>query len=352
MRLATIISLIIAAGTLHVRAADKRPGYLKHLQGVPRFAISPDGKTLVHGGDGIAYIDDFKTLKRKHKIPVERVIMDERGIRRFSGGPIAIAFSPDGKTVALMNRFAEIQVHDLATGTRTGAVLFPKRIEALLGVPGPSVFQIRFSPDGKTLALLVVNRLALFETRTGKHRKTIKGVCGFVATNDGRFLAVKAKGVFSPIEPAIKVSPDIINLATGKSVGKLKLMNPMNTPNGVVFSQDGRLVAFAGRSGVVVWDVKTGKQKQAFQGNAKESFECGIKFSSNGKIVVVASVDQTDGIAFRIRAWNLATGRIVLKKESRRKPPQILGATPGGNAMMYRFGTTGRIELFRFRDSK
>jgi hypothetical protein len=123
---------------------NARPGlitFLHHDAGITAVAFSPDGKTLAAGYQGGVSGGGV-------------VLFDVAGRRRL-GEPLAVqafvralAFSPDGKTLA-----AGYQVGDGVSGG--GVVLFDVAGRRRLGEPlavQAFVEALAFSPDGKTLA--------------------------------------------------------------------------------------------------------------------------------------------------------------------------------------------------------
>jgi len=96
-----------------------------HNEHVGYAAFSPDGKTLVTGGDWTVRFWDVRTGKEKLKV---------RGDSSIDG----IAFNSDGKTVAFSEQGVPVRILDAATGQKLSAV------------NGRS--PIAFSPNGKQLA--------------------------------------------------------------------------------------------------------------------------------------------------------------------------------------------------------
>ncbi len=123
--------------------ATRRP--IRRLQGHMNFCVSldfsPDGTLMASGGrDGTAILWSTATWTRARTLlNPDKNSLFEDGSR---GMVEDVAFSPDGKTLALASREASVQLWEVATG---------KLLETLKGHPS-SVNAVAFSPDGRTLA--------------------------------------------------------------------------------------------------------------------------------------------------------------------------------------------------------
>jgi WD40 repeat protein len=89
----------------------------------------------------------------------------------------ALAAAPDGKTLALAagfgrrNEAPHISFWDLASGDEVGRVEGLMTVDPMRRNFGGGVFQaLAYSPDGRTLAVLVEGRVLLVEVATGKSR--------------------------------------------------------------------------------------------------------------------------------------------------------------------------------------
>ena len=154
-----------------------------HTSGIKCIAFSPDGQTLASGGtDSTIRLWDPHTGQPKatlirHKGPVER-----------------IAFSPDGNTLASAsftqrdqynrNPNYAIWLWDLQTGKQ----------KAQLSGHTEYVLAVAFSPDGKTLASASKDTtIRLWDIQTGKHLMTftgdVKENASVAFSPDGKILA-------------------------------------------------------------------------------------------------------------------------------------------------------------------
>ena len=136
----------------------------------------------------------------------------------------------------------------------------PNRSRSVLGEqPTKWVTDLAFAPDGKTL----VNR--------SEYR---------IAEEKGW------RGTQGPIE--------IWDVDTGEQLAAL----PVGRVKGVQFSGDGKTLAITGSNGCAIWDIKTRRETNTFQGVV------GAKFSGDGKTLVIIESDNY-GI------WDLVTQRKI-----------------------------------------
>ena len=105
-------------------------GVLSHESPVDAAAFSPDGKTVLTGGDdSTARLWDAATGQ-----PIGQPI-------RHEGVVTSVAFSPDGKTILTGSTDKTARLWDAATGQPVGSP-FPH---------GGEVMAVAYSPDGKTI---------------------------------------------------------------------------------------------------------------------------------------------------------------------------------------------------------
>ena len=119
---------------------------VRHLNGHTNYCVSldfsRDGTLLASGSrDGTAILWSTATWKatRTLRNSDANALFPQGGRRGMVEG---VAFSPDGKTLAMASREANVQLWDVATG---------KLLEALKG-HSSAVLAVVFSPDGRTLA--------------------------------------------------------------------------------------------------------------------------------------------------------------------------------------------------------
>src|SRR5262249_39710756 len=157
--------------------------------GVMALDFAPDGKRLVCGGSRVLRLFDTATGKQ----------LDILG----AGQTRAVAFAPDGKTLARSSQDTGARLYD------------PAPLKSLQRVPGQAYAagRLAYSPDSKTLVTGDGNqRLRLWDVATGKKRREIdaeEAIESVAVSRDGGTLA--AGGLGSTIR--------LWDLATGRRRG-------------------------------------------------------------------------------------------------------------------------------------
>jgi dipeptidyl aminopeptidase/acylaminoacyl peptidase len=254
-------------------SAAARPGIAVlagPTDGVNSVAFSPDGKTLaVITVDGTVRLWDVATRL-------------QIGSLASSGSLVlSVAFSADGKILAIGSTDGMVQLWDLAT----------QQLGSPLTVPGGQVNSVAFSPGGKTLATSSADgTMRLWDVAT--HRQI------------GSPITVPAGVV------AVAFSPDGKTLATGSNDGTVRLWDvatqqligsPLTVPAGestLAFSPDGKTLATASNDDTVrLWDVATHRQiGRPLTGPAGV---VAVAFGPDGKTLATGSNDGT------VRLWDV-----------------------------------------------
>jgi WD40 repeat protein len=204
------------------------------LRSPSRLVLTPDGSVAAVWGGGSMVV-----VRRQPKLEVRCRIFG-------TSWPDDIAISPDGDVVAAVGgpKGDEVYLFDAKSGKKTKSLMQKARISAMA-----------FSPDGKALAVGTEDKgLHLLTLATGKtvwnaapdDRIEVTNVAFFPG---GKLLAVAVGGA--------KVH--VVDGQTGKSLAWY-LATHRHSMNNLAVSPDGRMVASCGNDGVLdVWDAVNAK---------------------------------------------------------------------------------------------
>jgi RNA polymerase sigma factor (sigma-70 family) len=189
---------------LWAEGTAKEPRLLKvHERGSNGFAFSPDGKTLASGSPGgTAGLWDMATGEELRTIEGFKRAQDASDKSSYVA-VFSLAFSPDGRTLALGGSDGSIGLWDKAAG---------KELRRLVGTQ-QFVNALAYSPDGRTLAAGYDSGIIGFwEVATGKIRREWRAhthwVSSLAFSADGKLLASAGSDTTVLIWPAIGAPPD------------------------------------------------------------------------------------------------------------------------------------------------
>ena len=306
--------------------------YIKDVARGGVLLFSPDSQTLVCSGFTYSYLNwPLRIVDPQKGEVVHSIVGHTRAVH-------AAAFSPDGKTLVSGGDDESIRIWD----TDTWAPL------RMIGKGENHLNQTAYSPDGKTLIqtadgagdlyahhielirILDPESGALIHTLVGPAEKNNTLIRIFYSPNSDEFAckdgnsiwiySMKERKVLRIIEDrkygisTVSYSPDGKILVSGSYVGPIQLWNPdtgenirtlhghTNAVGSTVFSRDGQYIASSGRytGDVRIWNVETGANVQTLEGHGKYAYAAG--FSADGNHVVTGSED------YILRIWNVKTG--------------------------------------------
>jgi WD40 repeat protein len=296
-------------GTIHhwdIGAGKEVRRWQTNQRWLTRLAFTPDGKTLVSGGDWLS-VWDVATGTERHAQGGHRA------------GVCALKFSPDGRFVASLDEGHFLRAWEARTG---------------LPLPLPDgrqgrVHRFGFSADGKTLAAVGFDAaVRVWELATG--RQVVKYAVGTAATvREWEEITGYAQGhlslkehpdrclVFGPGTGTLAVAGEdhhihLWEVATGKKVARLDAGR--GRLYSLAFSPGGNVLASVGADNTLrLWELPAGKEVHRFRDKEDSRILC--CFSRDGKTFAWVG-DET------IHLWDLAT-----RKEAGR-----LAGHPGGTA--------------------
>jgi RNA polymerase sigma factor (sigma-70 family) len=270
-----------------VRVWDATTGKERHtFGGTPQafssLGLSPDGKTLVGSDPRERVLRLYDTVSGKELRSIGLQAGAPDGVMVFL--PLTSAFSADGKLVAAARAVNVVGVWEAATGREVRSVALPE---------GQKACTAAFSPDGRSLAVETADgAITLWELATGKER---------------RLYGERGK---TPQQPEVKV----VAGGAGVVVEGFSLAHLAGGAT-LAFSPDGRLLAQARGSSVILRDVLTGKELGKLAGHQGDVVT--LAFAPDGRTLTTGSTDTTavvwDAAPFAAKA--APAGRDVPAKE-------------------------------------
>lgn len=348
-----------------------------HRSEVLSARFSPDGTMLASGSeDGVVKLWHVATgaLLRTLSLNVSSELIVS------SEGQLApLAFSPDGKVLAVGYRPGAVTLWDVGTGRVLRQLVTSD--EAGANVLS-QVFALAFSPDGRLLAsagnsslnssegpIRDVASVKLWEVTTGKKVGSLKAEWCVAFSRDGNLLATGGKGGSVKLWDvarrrlvrslthddgfinAVAFGPDGTSLASGSDRGTIAVWNfrtgqklrtitrESSNPyrfevNSVAFSADGKMLAGDGVDGdTSVWDLATGEKRHFFIGGKRT-----VAFHPDRPLLATAG-RMWSNAGFGVFLWSVASGQPVRPNQSPRTlegqtlPLMSMAASPDGRAL-------------------
>lgn len=283
------------------------------------------------------------------------------------GAEVRVAYSPDGKSLAVTTRGGSAALVDLSNGQRT------VRFE---GSELESESGIAFSPDGSRFALATQEgRVRIYDARTGKVQAVINhgGELHTLAfTADGKALitggglperAVSDEPGEEPAPegegegeegavggPTTEVDPEGATASVWNTTSGEKLLDldakSHNKFSGVAASPAAQIVAQARADGKLVLFDLEGKKKREIELGAPSHV---VAFSPDGGLV--AALGAKDGAVTLV---NVASGEVVktLGKQAGASPDGSLAFSPDGKLLAWTCRGSDGVELYTVESGK
>jgi WD40 repeat protein len=248
------------------RPAQVIPGPASSIMSL---AFSTDGRRLAMGNNGgFVTVWDVAAGREIGKLDAHQIAVK------------AMAFSADGRKLATAGRDDAAKIWDLSRGN------LPGEPEETFQGHGATLIQVAFSPNGKALATASMDR-------------TVK--------------------VWDVTPPGATPAPK------GSS-------SPFTAASAIGFSPDGKLLATGGQDHTItLWDVATRREVRALPGDATGDRK--IPFSRDGKLLAAESREGT------VAVLEVATGREVRRWEAPDRQMVGFALSPDGKLLATRKGT-------------
>lgn len=225
-----------------------------------------------------AYLTDVKL----HRVNFAKTALVKSVFAEVIGGVLSVAFSKDGKLLAIGDTKGDIHLWRVSDG---------KPILTYRGHKG-WVVSVAFNPDGTVLASSSVDQsIKLWDVETGDCLSTLQGYIGAVMA-----------AVFSPDGEILASGHADRNVRLWRS-GKCfrVLQGHEDIVEAIAFNADGTLLASGSDdANVRIWDVHTGSCLKVLTGH--EDIIWSVTFNPHSNILASGSEDRT------IRLWDVKKG--------------------------------------------
>ncbi len=283
---------------------------LATVQGPPTFKDYDAPVTrlaFTSGGAAMAGIDQKGTLLIRDV--ATGAIRNRQHLKVEFGMASCAALSPDGRTVAVGGFTESAALYDATTGQR----------RVSLTRTGGMVRALAFAPDGKTLAAATgkgrqSGTIKLWDAVTGKERHTLAGYKGSVDalawSADGKVLAGGAwDGTVKLWDP--ETGKEQLSFHAGRGGKTLDWsLSGGGGVRAVAFSPDGRHLAVAAGPMITLHDPTTGKVQVTMNGYAHEPDS--LAFSRDGRRLASGGGEGELGRGGGVKIWDTNTGLEVL----------------------------------------
>jgi WD40 repeat protein/Flp pilus assembly protein TadD len=276
-------------------AAGKEMHKLKSgREDVRSVAFSPDGKVLAAGGGTHSSTETNSNLRWKKgqvKLWDAATLQELRTLQPGGDSAVAcMAFSPDSKTLAAgVTHGSRTVLFDVAGGKEQDSVRFA----------AGWIHAVAFSPDGKHLAIASADHTVRIWDTVGKYiRATLHGHTeqGFSLSfsSDSKLLASGGG------DGLVK----LWDVASNRETAVLK--GHRGSVNGVSFSRDGRTLVSGADDGLAyLWDLTLRPERSTLLSETHPNYGVSaMALSPDGRLLATGSQDKT------VKLWDLAGGQL------------------------------------------
>jgi WD40 repeat protein len=286
------------------------------VRGVDAMIFTPDGSTLITAGRDEA---------------VKTWDVGTGALRGVAGGPRdgvrALALEPGaGAILASASRSGPVRLWDRATMT--------PRFEGPRTALG--AWAVAFSPDGRTVASIdPTSRTDLRDAGTGALVRTLVGPG--LSVHSGHSLAFTPDG--SGLVLGTAEGYEVRDVSSGRRVVALPGPAAPSSLGTLPFSPDGSALATGFQDGTaVIWDVATWKPRATCQGHGGPV--TGAAFSPDGRRLATSGRDRT------VRLWDVSNGEVVTTLRGHTGNVMAVAFSPDGRTLASA-GLDGTVRLWR-----
>jgi hypothetical protein len=313
-------------GYLWKRASLAGPVKLGPFAGpVTALAFSPDGRGLAVAGGGATRAAGPRAPARAvGEVKVwDLPQWERRHITDFTGPVYELAFSPDGRTLAAAcgargDAGGEVRAYNAFDGRLAWFTPFPRRVTGAAYAPA-GTFLIAAQADGTAAKL--GPRGARQPGTFGQPRAVLdpNQRCRLALSGDGTVVAVAGASGLALYDTAF---PRLLNM-------------PGRAAHDVSFADDGRLAVASDNGAVRVWDGPLNQEQFVLRGPARAVLRVAI--SRDGKRV--AAVEQGGAV----RVWDGDTGKEVIALPDAKAGDGGLAFSPDGRQLAIASGKEAHV---------